>query len=70
MSDPNETNLALELKPTAQEFLYYENHCVLCNTELHLVIEKKENVEPIRLKENAFCPSCGVRVRMKEYGLQ
>lgn len=60
----------VDLKTTAEEYVYYENHCVLCNSELHIVIEKNETQMPmVKVKENAFCPSCGVRVRIKEYGL-
>lgn len=48
-----------------QQFIEAQHNCALCGTRVRLEITKQDQ----RVKEEAFCPSCGVKTRNKDHYL-
>lgn len=54
-------------RPELQEFLQFENQCLLCESQLEVRIEK--DLSDHEIEESAHCPQCDLRVRLKTHNL-
>lgn len=57
----------LALAPAPQKFVTEHNQCAMCDSELE--IHHEINLSELRVKEEAHCPSCGIRVRVCHFDL-
>lgn len=57
-------------KLSQQELLFIEtqNHCALCNTALKINVESY--LEDYYLREEAECPTCKIKTRVKNHKMQ
>lgn len=51
-----------------QLFIETQNHCALCRTELDISVESY--LEDYFLKEEAICPKCKIKTRVKNHKIQ
>ena len=59
---------AKELTDAQQSFVENQNHCALCNGVLSIQVESY--LEDFYLREEAECPTCGVKTRVKNHKMQ
>ena len=50
-----------------QNFLVAHTHCLLCETELE--IHHEINLKEKKVKEDAYCPRCGVKTRSQVHSV-
>ena len=62
----NETE-AVELTPQTR-YVFEHLTCAMCDSTLEIRHEINKN--DLKIKEEAHCPSCGIRVRSKQHLLQ
>lgn len=55
-------------KEEHQSFIEDQSHCCLCGTEL--LFKHEIDYATLKVTEEADCPSCKVRLKTKEHGLQ
>ncbi|MEK6554636.1 MAG: hypothetical protein AABZ31_05320 [Bdellovibrionota bacterium] len=55
-------------------FIETQHNCALCNTELALIITRPEPLSPTHLseeiQEEATCPHCNIKTRVKNHAIQ
>lgn len=51
-----------------QWFIESQHHCALCNTELRIRIRREPDA-PFLIEE-ASCPKCKIKTRVKSHGIQ
>lgn len=51
-----------------QHFIEMQNHCALCNTALEIKVETY--LEDFYLREEAECPTCKIKTRVKNHKMQ
>ena len=56
------------LSRTARAFVENQNQCALCNSVL--VIKVESYLEDYYLREEAECPTCKIKTRVKNHKLQ
>jgi DNA-directed RNA polymerase subunit RPC12/RpoP len=50
-----------------ERYIFEHNTCAMCESELE--IRHEINMKELKLKEEAHCPSCGIRVRSTSHFL-
>jgi hypothetical protein len=56
-------------KSSAQQvFIESQNHCALCNSVLEIQVESY--LEDYYLREEAQCPKCNIKTRVKNHKIQ
>ncbi len=58
---PNQTHTSTGASPQSLRYLVAHSTCAMCETKLEIRHEINKN--EWKLKEEAHCPSCGIRVR-------
>jgi len=53
--------------PQQRDFLCAQNNCVLCSQPLQL--QHRQGPEKMSIQENAYCQSCDVKTRSKDYSI-
>jgi hypothetical protein len=56
------------LSKKERHFIENQNNCALCNTELNIRVATAENGP--YLTEEADCPQCKIKTRVKSHGVQ
>jgi hypothetical protein len=62
LDSPREANIH------EQRFIESQNHCALCGSELKIKVESY--LEDYYLREEAECPSCNIKTRVKNHKIQ
>jgi CRISPR/Cas system-associated protein Cas10 (large subunit of type III CRISPR-Cas system) len=57
-----------QLTHQERNFIETQNHCALCNTPLEIKVESY--LEDYFLREEAECPSCKIKTRVKNHKIQ
>lgn len=57
-----------ELTEVQKTFMESQNQCALCKSPLEIRVESY--LEDYNLKEEAECPSCKIRTRVKNHKMQ
>jgi hypothetical protein len=57
-----------QLSLTEKTFIETQNHCALCNTPLEIKVESY--LEGYFLREEAECPKCKIKTRVKNHKIQ
>lgn len=58
----------LSKKKEHQPIIEDQNHCCLCGARLSF--KHKVDFLTLHVREDADCPSCGIRMKTREYKLQ
>ena len=58
-------NPSLSLNQNHTEFIENQNNCTLCGHQLDIEVESY--LEDYTLKEEAFCPKCDIKTRVKNH---
>lgn len=61
-------NQNIKLEPEHLKFIKNQNNCGLCENELEIYVENY--LETDTIKEEAHCPSCNIKARIKDYKMQ
>lgn len=60
-----------ELNDRQRDFIETQHHCALCNAELALHIQKgADSVSTEEVLEEATCPQCKIKTRVKSHSVQ
>ncbi len=57
-----------KLSDAQMNFIENQNHCALCNSVLNINVESY--LEDYYLREEAECPKCHIKTRVKNHKLQ
>ena len=57
-----------ELTENEQLFIETQNQCALCSSDLNITVESY--LEDYYLREEAECPTCKIKTRVKNHKLQ
>jgi hypothetical protein len=57
-----------DLSQRERHFIESQNHCALCNTKLQIKVESY--LEDYFLREEAECPTCQIKTRVKNHKMQ
>lgn len=57
-----------KLSEIESQFVESQNHCALCNTLLSIKVESY--LDDYFLREEAECPTCKIKTRVKNHKLQ
>jgi DNA-directed RNA polymerase subunit RPC12/RpoP len=61
----SDTNDTLSLPSHQVRYVAEHSNCAMCDTKLE--IHHEINLNDLKVKEEAHCPSCGIRVRSKQH---
>ncbi len=64
----NVAKIKKDLSAEAQHFVETQNNCALCNSSLRITVESY--LEDYYLREEAECPSCKIKTRVKNHKIQ
>lgn len=61
-------NEKLKLSQQHLSFIENQNNCALCGSQLSISVETF--LEDYTLKEEAYCPHCQIKTRVKDHKMQ
>ena len=64
----NLTRAKKQLSDCEKNFIESQNHCALCNSALDIKVESY--LEDYFLREEAECPKCKIKTRVKNHKIQ